>query len=149
MLHIGSAHCGLSERDLLLALTNSPHVIGYGLYALLALRYCGDGVRSYPGVWLSVFVFSLFVEFTQLFFVEGHFRLRDLFANFVGVSGALVLHRLTRCFANNGEGNRMTHTWVSAALHILLGLGLSYGSKHISQLIGNQSVVHGAWRHVI
>jgi len=131
--HIGSVHYGLTALDLSLALTNSSHVVGYGLLVLLVLRYWGDEVRFYPQALILILFFSLAVECTQLFFVEGHCRLRDILANFVGVSAALLFHYVGCCYVrSNGTAGSAFRSWLPFALQVGLGIGLNLAFKRVA-----------------
>jgi VanZ family protein len=92
--------CEVSPQlDMLLpSLLNLRHIVAFTVLAVLASLSFRR--RPTPTAWLLVVVLSASIEFEQLYFTDGHCRVRDLLPNMVaatlGVSiahGIRVLHQ--------------------------------------------------------
>ena len=79
---------------------NLRHVISYGILCLVAAATLGQD--QVVKAMVAVFLFSVFIEFEQSFFITGHCRSWDLIPNLLGIGlaaatfliGALSLRRV-------------------------------------------------------
>ena len=88
--------CGVlpTYRQLLGAIFNFKHIIGYGLICLLGFHLF-DSFSKW-GVMAGVLLFSGILELQQSFFETGHCRAWDMIPNFIAVALALGADHVRR-----------------------------------------------------
>ncbi len=85
LMHIGEPNFKITPLAISISLINTLHIIGYGIMALLFLHYLSGVKVNFWKIFVIVFIYSIFIEVSQIFFVEGHCRLRDLIPNIMGI----------------------------------------------------------------
>lgn len=97
-VHVGEINFELSALSISNSLTKKHHIFSFGLLTILLLNYLIKKKTKYLNVFIAVFLFSIFVEITQIFFPEGHCRLSDILPNLTGIVFSLGVFRVIEKF---------------------------------------------------
>ncbi len=140
-LHVGELDLRHGILDVSVSFTNTLHIVGYGLISILILMYFtnNNSSKKYAKVFCSVFFFSILVEFTQIFFVQGNFRLRDLISN---ITGIMISFSLFKIFSKHFENrsSKVLFFLLIFLIQIFVAILLHFLFKELSVVIGGEEL---------
>ncbi|WP_010250449.1 VanZ family protein [Acetivibrio cellulolyticus] len=141
VMHFGELDFRLGLLDICISLTNKLHIIGFGIMAIFMLKALDGKPKKYLLTFVSIISFSIIIEITQIFFTEGHFRLRDLISNSAGILISFGLYRLIYERFKSLKG--IKHALINLVLVIFqigIALIIYYTFKEISVYIGGENL---------
>jgi len=141
IMHIGEIDFKLSLLDITISFTKKQHILSFGIFTILILNYYLYEKSRYLKVFLNVFGFSILIEVIQIFFVEGHFRIRDLISNITGIVFALCMFKIFEKYLKEASGVKtMLINILMVMIQVIFTLTVYYVFKEISVILGGESI---------
>lgn len=136
--HLGNMDFRFGILDICLSFTNTFHIIGFGILSLLLLQSLSDN-RKYIKTLLILLLFGFLIEITQIFFVNGHFRLRDIVSNLLGILLSFIFYRVLLNEKENQSNKKiLLLTLLIICMQIAISIIIYYVFKELSILLGGE-----------
>ncbi len=141
IMHVGEIDLRTSLLDVTISLTKKQHILSFGILSILLLNYFLYEKGRYFKVFLWVFGFSVLIEAIQIFFVQGHFRVRDLISNLVGIVFSIFMFNILEKHLKEASGLKtVVINMIMITVHILFTITVYYIFKEISVMLGGESI---------
>ncbi len=141
IMHVGEIDLRTSLLDVTISLTKKQHILSFGILSILLLNYFLYEKGRYFKVFLWVFGFSVLIEAIQIFFVQGHFRVRDLISNIVGIVFSIFMFNILEKHLKEASGLKtVVINMITITVHILFTITVYYIFKEISVMLGGESI---------
>ena len=141
IMHVGEIDLRISLLDVTISLTKKQHILSFGILSILLLNHLLYEKSRYLKVFLWIFGFSVLVEGIQIFFVQGHFRLRDLISNIVGIVFSIFMFKRLEKHLKKASGLKtVLINMIIITVHILFTITVYYVFKEISVMLGGESL---------